>query len=365
MTPAFEIREGSIRAGGRDILHRLHLVVEHGGITALVGPVGGGKTSLVSALAGAPAGAGVERSGEWNANGEDLRRHWAEGSRAEHVKWIAQPRRKGLHDRAVPSPGLAPERWREALGTPRDSVIADEPFRFVPDAERDQLEAALVARAEQAAVLLVTHDVSLLRRIASRVCLLVAGRIDCDVAAPVFFEAPPTPLAVQFIRQGNCWPRNAVEAPRHFHWLLPERLAGMGEPGLTRDRTEDLDFLVQVGITHVLSLTEYAPPRDELARHGLQSIHLPVRDMGVPSIHAAAGVCRAIERAIDAGGRVAVHCRAGLGRTGTMLAAFLVWSGAAPACAIDSVRAVSPSSIQNRSQEQFVARFAESVGPSS
>ena len=51
-------------------------------------------------------------------------------------------------------------------------------------------------------------------------------------------------------------------------------------------------------------------------------------------------------------GRVlAFHCRAGLGRTGTLLAAVLIWRGQGAVEAIETARAVHPRWIQ--SQEQF------------
>jgi atypical dual specificity phosphatase len=58
---------------------------------------------------------------------------------------------------------------------------------------------------------------------------------------------------------------------------------------------------------------------------------------------------------------VAFHCRAGLGRTGTMLAAQLVWAGHPPRAAIDTVRSINPRCIQSDAQIQFLRQFEISL----
>jgi protein tyrosine phosphatase len=55
---------------------------------------------------------------------------------------------------------------------------------------------------------------------------------------------------------------------------------------------------------------------------------------------------------------VAVHCEAGLGRTGTMLAAYLIAKGDSAESAIQKVRDTEKSAIETRSQIQFLEQFA-------
>jgi len=64
-------------------------------------------------------------------------------------------------------------------------------------------------------------------------------------------------------------------------------------------------------------------------------------------------------RARAAGKRVAVHCHAGLGRTGTLLACYLVQQGMTPAEAIARVREARPGSVETREQEAAVTAYAE------
>jgi ADP-ribosyl-[dinitrogen reductase] hydrolase len=57
---------------------------------------------------------------------------------------------------------------------------------------------------------------------------------------------------------------------------------------------------------------------------------------------------------LQRGGRLAIHCAAGLGRTGTVAAKLLVALGLSPDAAIASVRAARPGTIETADQEDFV-----------
>ena len=56
---------------------------------------------------------------------------------------------------------------------------------------------------------------------------------------------------------------------------------------------------------------------------------------------------------------VAFHCKAGLGRTGTMLAAQLIWEGMDARSALGRVRTVEPGWVQSEKQLQFLSRYEQ------
>jgi atypical dual specificity phosphatase len=139
---------------------------------------------------------------------------------------------------------------------------------------------------------------------------------------------------------------------------VPGRLGGMARPGLMFDEEHDLAALRQLGVRRLVSLepTAFSPAR--LAERGITGVHLPVADMRAPSIKAAHAVITETEDRIRRGEPTIYHCKGGLGRTGTMLAAHLIVRGMAPLHSLEELRSIHPRYVQSIAQEQFLDRLA-------
>ena len=137
-----------------------------------------------------------------------------------------------------------------------------------------------------------------------------------------------------------------------FDWVIEGHLAACSLVA-----ANDLPALRDLGIGAVVSLTE-RPPSALQGASGLRWLHLPVVDMTAPSVEQVREFVGFVDTALGDDLAVAVHCIAGLGRTGTLIACYLVSEGMMPDQAIARVRAARPGSVQTEEQEQFVHRWA-------
>ncbi len=142
--------------------------------------------------------------------------------------------------------------------------------------------------------------------------------------------------------------------PSGFSWVEPPHLAALSRPY----SADDLHWLRKRGVQLLLSLTEDPLPRGWVNDAGMMAVHIPVPDFSAPTPAQLDHALATIERAKRSGMGVAVHCAAGLGRTGTVLAAYLVSGGLSGEEAIRRVRQLRPGSVETWEQEQAVIELA-------
>ncbi len=142
--------------------------------------------------------------------------------------------------------------------------------------------------------------------------------------------------------------------PSGFSWIEKPHLAALARPG----SLDELQWLRRQGIEVLVSLTEDPLRRDWVDDSGLLVFHVPVQDMEAPTQEELDRCISAIERALERNMGVGVHCGAGLGRTGVVLAAYFVAKGHPPENALARVRRLRPGSIETDEQADAVVEFA-------
>lgn len=144
---------------------------------------------------------------------------------------------------------------------------------------------------------------------------------------------------------------------RNFSFLLPGQLAGSGRPGLSHSLREDLEFLRESKITAIVSVTEEPLEKHELDLFCFRYLHLRVPDFSPPSVIQLEKAVRFIDDVINNNGAVLVHCLMGVGRTGTVLSAYLIFKGLFVDQALVQLRSLRPGSVETSSQVQMLKRF--------
>lgn len=143
--------------------------------------------------------------------------------------------------------------------------------------------------------------------------------------------------------------------PSHFSWIERPLLAALAFP----ESEEELRWLKNQGIEVLLSLTEEPPSARTVTSAGLLLYHVPVPDMTAPTQEELDRCISAIEKAKSGGMGVAIHCGAGAGRTGVVIACYFIEKGATADEAIKKVRRMRPGSIETDEQLDAVKEFAQ------
>ena len=109
------------------------------------------------------------------------------------------------------------------------------------------------------------------------------------------------------------------------HYRVAEGLLAGAYPG----SRNAVDALEDAGVTVFVDLTHTMDPPDgyaHLLRRASRISH-PIPDFGVPEAEEMTRILDDVDAARDAGGTVYVHCFGGVGRTGTVIACWLVRHG--------------------------------------
>ncbi|VAW94286.1 hypothetical protein MNBD_GAMMA22-2204 [hydrothermal vent metagenome] len=276
---------------------------------------------------------------------------------------------------------------RSASAKPKLLCI-DEPTANLKDFESASLLKYIQQLGEQLAIILVLHNQNQVREIGGQCALLAGGWIHECKNTKDFFSKPQNEITKGFIRTGSCplpsadakieeldehanlptpptIPKSAQNyvsdsfGPRSFLWLKKGLLAGTPRPGIVLDEKHDLKALQRVGIKVLVSLTTKQFDPELLKKYGIEGLWLKIPDMAAPKLEETVSMCKQVFDRMSEGMPVAYHCKAGLGRTGTLLAAQLIWEGKTALDALEAVRRIEPRWVQSEEQVAFLESFAD------
>ena len=152
--------------------------------------------------------------------------------------------------------------------------------------------------------------------------------------------------------------RNIMAIP-NFSWVTPGKLAGHAAPQTLRDLT----WLRDQGIGALVRMAEESQVASDsqIRELGFIDCHEVVPDFQAPTQAQIKKVMAFIEKNIASGIPVGVSCGAGYGRTGTIIACYLVRIGFDAEDAMAEIRKKRPGSIETDGQESAVRAYARAL----
>ena len=158
---------------------------------------------------------------------------------------------------------------------------------------------------------------------------------------------------------GDVWRKvhgTVTGRPDNFSWLIKNKLAGSAIP----TSIKEIDWVIEQGVKSIVTIRE--EPLDDDWIKNVNYLHVMSNDMGVPEFDDLTFAVDFIHQRLNDEEPVMVHCLAGLGRTGTILASYLVkYENMSADEAIEKVREIRPGSIQSYPQEEMIFRFEKSL----
>lgn len=122
----------------------------------------------------------------------------------------------------------------------------------------------------------------------------------------------------------------------------------------------ELDWVLKQGIKSIVTMTENSLPESWI--QNVNYLHVPTPDLTAPDIEKIDDAVDFIHEQISKSYPVMVHCAAGMGRAGTILACYLIkYKKQSAEEAIKKIRRERPGSIQSESQELAISFYEKHV----
>ena len=160
-------------------------------------------------------------------------------------------------------------------------------------------------------------------------------------------------------KPGNIWRKvhgKITKKPTNFSWMIDQALAGSGMP----TTFDEFKWIREQGVKSIVTMTENALP--ETWTKEINYLHVPTPDLTAPDMDKIDSAVEFIHQQIQNKQPVMVHCAAGMGRAGTILACYYVkYKKFSAKDAIKKIRDERPGSIQSEVQELAIGYYEKHV----
>ena len=160
-------------------------------------------------------------------------------------------------------------------------------------------------------------------------------------------------------KPGNIWRKvhgKITKKPTNFSWLIDKKLAGSGMP----TSFDELEWILNQGVKSIVTMTENALPENWIKN--IDYLHVPTPDFTAPDMDRIDKTVNFIHENISKNQAVMVHCAAGMGRAGTILACYLIkYHQYTAQDSIKKIRKERPGSIQSEVQELAINFYQKHV----
>jgi atypical dual specificity phosphatase len=152
--------------------------------------------------------------------------------------------------------------------------------------------------------------------------------------------------------------RRSMEQPisESLWWLIPGQLAGVRKPNL-----EEISDLKVAGVYAVISVLDDPSNLNLYEQAKIPHLWLPTKGGTAPTREQVQELQTFVDEQNVLGNGVAVHCTNGKRRTGTMLAAYLISSGASYEDAVQMLHSANSEIELREAQADFLQGLANDM----